>query len=500
MSNNIFNPLFPLNEYVPDGEPHVFENRVYVYGSHDLENGDRFCMDDYTVYSASIDDLSHWMSHGVSYKKSQDPRSKEGKLVDLYAPDCVQGNDGKFYLYYVAMGPNVKNFGPISVAVSDTPEGPFNYLDDVKYKNGSPLLKFANNDPAVLNDNGRIWMYYGWGLGRDFRSKLFRPIYQMVLSKILKRTKQEIKTTKPSILSCAIVELESDMLTVKSEPKAVLDSKTTADKSGILYQHPFYEAPSIRKFGDLYFLVYSSGENHELAYATSIYPDKGFTYRGVIISNSDLGYKGNTQPKAAGGTIHGGIECINGNYYVFYHRCTNNTNFSRQACAEHIELLPDGTIEQVEMTTQGISNKPIAAKGRFQASICCNLYNKKTNHVQGNGHGNDKPNIAFDGKDHFIRAIDHGTIIGYKYFDFKDISKIKMTIRGASGTIAISTKEDSALVATIHLRESTNWTEYAAYLNVSDGKHALFFTYHGKGKIDFLSFELIVGVKHENSH
>ena len=54
------NPLFPLNEYVPDGEPHVFGDRVYLYGSHDEEGGTRFCVRDYTVWSASVNNLSEW--------------------------------------------------------------------------------------------------------------------------------------------------------------------------------------------------------------------------------------------------------------------------------------------------------------------------------------------------------------------------------------------------------------------------------------------------------
>ena len=118
-----------------------------------------------------------------------------------------------------------------------------------------------------------------------------------MLSKLTNRLYREVTETKPSILSCAVVELENDMCTVKSEPKAVLDSKTTADKSSELYRHPFYEAPCIRKINDLYYLIYSSGENNELAYATSNFPDRGFQYRGVIISNSDLGYRGNKSPR-----------------------------------------------------------------------------------------------------------------------------------------------------------------------------------------------------------
>lgn len=482
------NPIFPLNEYVPDGEPHVFGDRVYLYGSHDAEGGNRFCMEDYTVWSAPVKDLTNWTCHGISYKKSQDPRSCNGKLVDFYAPDCVKGNDGKYYLYYFAAGPDTTPFGPMAVAVSDKPEGPFEYLSDIKYKDGSPVLKYLTNDPAVINDNGKIWLYYGWGLGRDFSNKLLRPLYNFVLSKLCKRNIKNIKSAKPSVLSCAVVEIEDDMCTVKGEPKAVLDSKTSANKNSELYKHAFYEAPSIRKIKDLYYLVYSSGENNELCYATSKFPDRDFVYRGVIISNSDLGYKGNKQRLAPSGTIHGGIECISGQYYVFYHRCTNNTDFSRQACAEPIEILKDGTIPQVEITTQGLS-KPIKAMGKFSAALCCNLYNKKTSNVQGNGHSDKQPNITCKKGEHFITAISNGTIVGYKYFDFNNQNTISITVRGDEGNITVCTKLDKP-IATINMNKSNQWNHYSAKFNVPNGIAPLYFIYNGKGKVDFLEFTL----------
>jgi hypothetical protein len=486
-----FNPFLPQDEYIPDGEPHVFGNRVFLYGSHDAEGGRRFCERDYTVYSAPVDDLSCWTCHGISYKKSQDPRSQADRLVDLYAPDCVRGNDGRYYLYYSAMGPNVKNFGPLSVAVSKKPDGPFDYLGDIRWPDGTPMTMFLTNDPAVLNDNGRIWLYYGWGLGRDFRSKLFAPVLNYAQKKIFDRSISEIKATKPSIMSCAVVELESDMFTVKSRPKSVLDSKTTADKKSELYHHPFYEAASIRKFGDLYYLLYSSGVNCELAYATSKFPDRNFQYRGVIISNSDLGYQGNRQSMAAGGTIHGGIECINGEYYVFYHRCTHNTNFSRQACAERIECLPDGTIRQVEMTTQGLYGQPLSAKGIYPAVLCCNLFNRRTRTVAGNGRGNDAPNITHKDGERFITAINKGTTIGFKYFDFRCVHGITITVRGGRGTISVSTVPGGAAQASIALDRSTEWKTCTAPLHIKDTVHALYFVYTGSEKIDFLQFEIL---------
>ena len=430
------NPFLPLNEYVPDGEPHVFGNRVYLYGSHDAANSTRFCVGDYTVWSAPVDYLTNWTCHGVTYRKEQDPRSNPGKPVDFYAPDCVLGNDGRYYLYYFAAGQNTEPFGPMSVAVSNRPEGPFSYLGDVRYPDGKPVLNYLTNDPAVLNDNGRIWLYYGWGLGRDFRSKLLQPLYRFVLSKLCNRSVYEIRETKPSILSCAVVELESDMLTVKSEPKAVLDSKTTADKNSKLYRHPFYEAASIRKLGELYYLVYSSGENNELAYATSRYPDRDFRYRGVIVSNSDLGFHGNRQPKNNSGTIHGGIECIHGQYYVFYHRCTNNTDFSRQACAEPIEIETDGMIRQVEITTQGMDKTPLAGVGTYPAALCCHLITPKPVRL-GVGRQQTLPRITERNGETILADLTAGTKAVYKYFDLRSTRRISVKLRG-NGVVSVN--------------------------------------------------------------
>lgn len=432
------NPFLPLDEYVPDGEPHVFGSRVYLYGSHDAANSTRFCVGDYTVWSAPVDDLSDWKCHGVTYRRDQDPRSKPGRLVDFYAPDCVRGNDGRYYLYYFAAGPNTTPFGPVSVAVSDRPEGPFEYLGDIRYPDEKPVLRYLTNDPAVLNDDGHIYLYYGWGLGRDFRSKSLAPLYTFVLSKLAHRPYGEVKDTKPSILSCAVVELEEDMLTVKAEPKAVLDSKTTAPKDSAFYRHAFYEAPSIRKFGGLYYLVYSSGENNELAYATSPYPDRGFQYRGVVVSNSDLGYEGNTQPKNNSGTIHGGIECINGKYYIFYHRCTNNTDFSRQACAEPIELLPDGTIRQVELTSQGMSGAPLPGRGTYPAALCCQLATPKPIRL-GVGKQQTMPRITEKDGATYLADLTAGTQVVYKYFDLSETAKITLRLRG-EGEVRVNSR------------------------------------------------------------
>ena len=111
MSIHGVNPYLPSWEYIPDGEPHVFGDRVYVYGSHDFFNGHVFCLGDYQCYSASIDDPSQWRHEGTIYKKTDDPLNPAGEMC-LYAPDVTQGPDGRYYIYYVLDKVNV-----VSVAV-----------------------------------------------------------------------------------------------------------------------------------------------------------------------------------------------------------------------------------------------------------------------------------------------------------------------------------------------------------------------------------------------
>ncbi len=106
----------------------------------------------------------------------------------------------------------------------------------------------------------------------------------------------------------------------------------------------FFEACSPRKIGNTYYLIYSPRKGSRLDYATSSSPMGFFEYRCTIIDNG-IDYPA--------GNNHGSICCINGQWYIFYHRMTNGTIMSRRACVEKIELLPDGTIPQVEMTSIG---------------------------------------------------------------------------------------------------------------------------------------------------
>lgn len=109
------NPFLDINTYIADGEPHVFGDRVYLFGSHDIAGGNTYCMLDYTFPSAPLDDLENWTSRGISYRAEQDPQYGD-ILKYMYAPDVVQGNDGRFYLYYCMSGEKgVGGYGQKSV-------------------------------------------------------------------------------------------------------------------------------------------------------------------------------------------------------------------------------------------------------------------------------------------------------------------------------------------------------------------------------------------------
>lgn len=533
MKKQAFNPFLPLNEYIPDGEPHVFGDRVYHYGSHDREGGWTFCMDDYVVYSAPIDDLADWCCEGVSYRAEQDPDYSEYKY--MYAPDVVCGNDGRYYLYYCMAGEY--GYGgysrPISVAVSDKPAGPFEYLGHVKYPDGSVMMKYVCFDPAVMNDNGTIRLYYGTQYDYEEREDFdTNPEYLEIETGMFGKTREQIleyrkhpescpsgdPNDKDSINGAVMAVLEDDMLTVKEAPHHIIPYKV---KGTSFEAHPFFEGSSMRKVGDTYYFIYSSWQNHELCYATSKYPDRDFVFRGTVVSNGDVGYNGRTVKEKTNmtGTTHGSIIEINGQWYVFYHRLTHKSDYSRQACAEKISIDKDGSVKQVEVTSCGLNSGPLEAKSgcRYPAVIACNLTNGHMPHGSNSVYQTEFPNVTNIGEDRFIAEIEDGTLIGYKYFNFENVNTVSVTARIEAaenkvvynGPIRIDERcvsddkdevrtekhADTAPVLEIYLEEngekvgeisignSAEWTEYRSDVKIPDGVHALYFVYHGSEKI-----------------
>ncbi len=468
-----YNPYLPSWEYVPDGEPHVFAGRVYVYGSHDRFRGHAYCLNDYVCYSAPVDDLSDWRYEGVIYYKTADPANSDGSMC-LYAPDVTQGPDGRYCLYYV-----LDHLRVVSVAVCDRPAGQYEFLGYVRYADGALLGAREGDepqfDPGVLTEGERTYLYTGFCGARD--ASRHGPM---------------------------VTVLGADMLTVLEEPRTLIPSRPYAAGSGF-EGHEFFEASSIRKFDGLYYFVYSSVVMHELCYAVSPYPDHGFTYGGVLVSNSDIGissYKPADKPMYYGANNHGGLVRIGEAYYIFYHRHTDGTNFSRQGMAERVRLLPGGRIPQVEMTSCGLNGGPLPGRGTYPAFIACNLFTRE-DHLYTGGSGENGfwldgrfPRITQDGRDGdqepgYIMNMTDGATCGFKYFDCRGVREITLRVRGyAGGYFGVQTAWDGPELGRVPLRFTNIWTDFTAPVALPDGVQALYLTYHGEGNAALLSFTL----------
>ena len=481
MDNIIVNPYLPSYEYVPDGEPHVFGDRVYLYGSHDAFDGSSFCLLDYVCWSAPIDDLSDWRYEGVIYKRSQDPDGKPGAMHAMYAPDVVKGNDGKYYLYYF-----LAYHGLICVARCDTPAGKFEYYGHVKYKDGTLLGKRKEPlqfDPGVFkDDDGTIYLFTGFGPANY-------PFFLL----------GNHKASKHGPMGFV---LDKDMLTIKEGP-TYIDVLGKKEGKGTAFEgHEFFEASSMRKFDGKYYFIYSSYQGHELCYAFSDKPLSGFEYGGTLVSNGDVGIhaKGIKDAKNVTGNTHGSLIKIKDKYYVFYHRHTNRNAFSRQACAEQIRF-ENGKFYQAEMTSCGLQdNGMLPDKGTYEARIACQLYST-THPMYFSGvfkkKKGDLPYFTQNGKDRddnpdqYIANFSNGSIAVFKYFDVKSLSNIDVLYKGnASGMLDVF-DIDNRLIAQLPIDKSLDITSTSSKTTLAKkGKQSLKFAFEGKGHFDFISFVL----------
>ena len=348
------NPILPSWEYIPDGEPRVFGDRVYLYGSHDRAGCDAFCDWKLKVWSAPLSNPNQWQCHGDSFRTRPGencPADTPWTDHELYAPDVVE-KDGKYYLYAYIVGAKG------AIGVSDKPKGPFRLLSQYKYTDAVGDSGIFNDAGVLVDDDGRVYVYYGF---------------------------------EGSHMNELNPETMCDVLPGSYRHPVMPDGQEIPE------ERRFYEASSPRKVGDTYYLIYSPRKGSRLAYATAPSPTGPFTYRGYIIDN------GVDYPA---GNNHGSIACLNGQWYVFYHRMTNHSITSRRACVERITILPDGTIPPVEMTSLGFED----ALNPYQvtpAEIACVL----------------RGGCFITEKDIFTRVITEitdGCVMGYKYFDFGD--------------------------------------------------------------------------------
>lgn len=376
------NPLLPRNYFTPDVEARVMpDGHLYLYGSQDISGCKDYCSKKYHVFVTDDPTLSNWEDCGVSFQNTVDkPEISWSPDTTLYAPDAIH-RDGKYYLYICG----ANSFE--AVAESDSPRGPFANAKKIEGADGTSI------DPSVfIDDDGQA--YYFWGQYR-------------------------LKGAK----------LNPDMTT--------LDMTSYRDSILTEMEHGFHEGSSIRKRNGKYYMVFtdvSRGKATCMSYAVADTPLGPYQKGGVIIDNIYC------DPQTWNN--HGSIEEYNGQWYVFYHRSSQNSNTSRRVCAEPIYFNEDGSINEVEMTSQGAAG-PLNAFDAIDASVACrmkgNVYiapdkNNESNEILTNGGGGN--------------CIENWA--EYKYLDFGD-GAASWTIRArGNGKLAVMVS-DSGIIGELDI-------------------------------------------------
>lgn len=277
--------------YTADPSAHVFEGRLYIYPSHDIDagapfddEGGHFGMQDYHVLRMDSPD-GEATDCGLALHVRDVPWAEK----QMWAPDAAC-RDGRYYLYFPA-----KDGGGlfrIGVAIADRPEGPFT-------AEPAPIEGAYSIDPAVFeDDDGAHYLYFGgiWGGQlQKYRDNRYDAAH-------------EEPTGDAPALGPRVARLDEGMTTLAEPTREV----TILDEHGNPlraddHARRFFEGPWVHKHAGRYYLSYSTGNTHLLCYAVSESPYGPFTYEGVILT------------PVVGWTTHHSICAFEGQWYLFYH-------------------------------------------------------------------------------------------------------------------------------------------------------------------------------------
>ena len=313
LSVNAQNPIVQT-AYTADPAPLVYNDKLYLYTSHDEDDSTWFTMNDWKLYST--DDMVNWTEHPspLSFKTFEWARG------DAWAAQCIE-RDGKFYMYVPVT--DRKGESAIGVAVADSPYGPF--YDPL----GTPLVQadFGNIDPTVfIDDDGQAYLYWG------------NP-------------------------NCFYVKLNKDMISYEREIHAVpMKPESFGRREGNPKRSTLYEeAPWLYKRKGVYYLFYAGGPIPEhLAYATSDSPEGPWKYGGTVMAKEGGSF-----------TNHPGIVDFRGKTYLFYHDASlpGGSGFTRSVCVREMDFGRDGKVNPVKMVKEGVEKglKPLCPYRKVEA-------------------------------------------------------------------------------------------------------------------------------------
>jgi hypothetical protein len=310
--------------YIADPSAHLFDGRIYIYGSHDIDGttpeddlGSHFEMRDYQVLS--MDRVGGPVTiHPVGLDLADVPWASK----QMWAPDAAT-KDGRYFLYFPAKDHN--GVFRIGVATGKRPEGPF-------LAEPEPIRGSFSIDPAVFtDDDGATYMYFG-GIWGGQLQRWASGSYDA------EGSKTDLGRDDEPALSPKVARLTEDMVQFAEPPRdaLILDGEGRP-LLGSDHDRRFFEAAWMHKEGGQYYFSYSTGDTHYLVYATGSSPYGPFTYRGRILE------------PVQGWTTHHSILQVEGRWYLFYHD-TQLSDRTHLRSAKVTELIhrPDGAIEVID--------------------------------------------------------------------------------------------------------------------------------------------------------
>ncbi len=277
--------------YTADPSAHVFNGKIYIYPSHDVDKGvafddlgSHFDMEDYHVISMEGPD-GEATDNGVALHIKDVPWA----VKQMWAPDAAYKN-GKYYLFFPAKRED--GIFQVGVAIGDSPTGPF-IAQPEAIKNSYSI------DPAVLtDDDGKTYMYFGGLWGGQLQS------YR---NNIFDENNKEPLPYEPA-LGPRVAMLTDDLLQFAEPVKeiVIIDENGKPLLAGD-NDRRFFEAAWMHKYNGKYYFSYSTGDTHFLCYATGNDPYGPFQYQGRILN------------PVVGWTSHHSIVEFKGKWYLFYH-------------------------------------------------------------------------------------------------------------------------------------------------------------------------------------
>jgi hypothetical protein len=327
--------LFP-NDYMADPSANVFNDRLYIYPSHDRDSGEafdddggHFQMRDYHVLSLDDVENGEITDHGVILDVDQ----VEWAEKQMWDNDVIEKN-GKYYLVFSAKDYN--GVFHLGVAVADKPEGPF-------IPEPHPIRGSFSIDPCLFkDDDGSIYCYYGGLWGGQLQWYSLTPQVSANEEGVVmgpapdKKTPMFLPADSPAVPSL-MAKMSDDMLQFAEAPHPVviLDENGEPLKAGD--PHRFFEASWMHKHNGKYYFSYSTGDSHYLCYAIGDSPYGPFTFKGVILD------------PVVGWTTHHSIVKFKDEWFLFYHDCvpSNDTTWLRSLKVQKLYYNDDGTIKKV---------------------------------------------------------------------------------------------------------------------------------------------------------